>query len=208
MNLAWILLAVLLILATGFFLVRLTRAAHLYVKLLGKRVITCPETAKPAAVGVAARHVALEALVAEPHLLLSNCSRWPERQDCGQTCLSRIEAAPDDCLVSNVVKDWYRSRTCAYCGNLFGEMNWIDRRGALLSPDGKTILWDAVSPETLPGILATHWPVCWTCHIAQTFRREHPDLVVDRPWKRSGPCGEIACQPEDKSAKANPPAEA
>jgi hypothetical protein len=24
-------------------------------------------------------------------------------------------------------------------------------------------------------------PVCWNCHIAQTFRRVHPELVVVRP---------------------------
>jgi len=23
---------------------------------------------------------------------------------------------------------------------------------------------------------------CWNCHIAETFRRRFPDLVVDRPW--------------------------
>ena len=23
-------------------------------------------------------------------------------------------------------------------------------------------------------------PVCWNCHVAPTFRREHPGLVVDR----------------------------
>jgi hypothetical protein len=28
---------------------------------------------------------------------------------------------------------------------------------------------------------ATHQPVCWDCHIAQTFRREHAELVTDRP---------------------------
>jgi hypothetical protein len=30
-------------------------------------------------------------------------------------------------------------------------------------------------------VLSTHLPVCWDCHIARRFRREHPALVVDRP---------------------------
>jgi hypothetical protein len=28
--------------------------------------------------------------------------------------------------------------------------------------------------------MQTHLPVCWNCHIAQEFRREHSELVVDR----------------------------
>ncbi len=208
MGLGWVLLAVLLFLAAGSFLVRLVRAANLYLKMRGKRIITCPETAKPAAVEVAAGPVALEALVGEPHILLSDCSRWPERMDCGQSCLRQIEVEPDDCLVIRVVENWYRGRTCAFCGNLFGEIHWLEHQSALLGPDGKTVMWDEVAPEALPGILATHRPVCWSCHITQTFRRENPDLVVDRPWKRSGPCGEIACEAKDTSGKTNPPASA
>jgi hypothetical protein len=26
-------------------------------------------------------------------------------------------------------------------------------------------------------------PVCWGCYVAQSFRREHPELVVYRPWR-------------------------
>jgi hypothetical protein len=29
--------------------------------------------------------------LSQPHLRLSECSRWPERQGCGQECLSQIE---------------------------------------------------------------------------------------------------------------------
>jgi hypothetical protein len=32
-------------------------------------------------------------------------------------------------------------------------------------------------------VLETHSPVCWDCYIAQEFRRDHPDLVVLRPWQ-------------------------
>ena len=35
--------------------------------------------------------------------------------------------------------------------------------------------------EKLQEVLATHWPVCWNCHVAETFRREHPELVAHRP---------------------------
>jgi hypothetical protein len=204
MRLGVILLIIFPLLAAGLVLVRMIRAAGLYRTLLGKRIVTCPQTEKPAAVEVAAGHAAMEALVGEAHLRLSDCSRWPEREDCGQACLSQIEVAPDDCLVTRIVEDWYRSRTCAFCGKILGEMNWIDRRGALLGPDGKAVLWDEVRPEDLPGVLATHRPLCWSCYIAQTFRRDHPDLVVDRPWKRIGPCGEISGEPPKEASKPSP----
>jgi hypothetical protein len=29
--------------------------------------------------------------------------------------------------------------------------------------------------------LGRHWPVCWSCHMSETFRRAHPELVVERP---------------------------
>jgi hypothetical protein len=38
-----------------------------------------------------------------------------------------------------------------------------------------------IPAEELQEVLGTHWPVCWNCHTAQTFRRERPELVVDRP---------------------------
>jgi hypothetical protein len=36
-------------------------------------------------------------------------------------------------------------------------------------------------------VLETHLPVCWDCYIAQSFVREHPDLVVYRPWRNGIP---------------------
>ena len=146
MKLGIILLVVFPLFAAIFILVRMIRATGLYVKLLGKRVVTCPETKKPAAVDVDAGHAARGALFSEAHLRLSDCSRWPEREDCGQACLSQIEAAPEDCLVTRIIEDWYRGRSCVFCGNLFGEMNWVERRGALLDPNGKTVLWEEVRP--------------------------------------------------------------
>src|SRR6266576_3849706 len=41
--------------------------------------------------------------------------------------------------------------------------------------------WNEIPLEHLQQTLSTHWPVCWNCHIAETFRRRHPELVTDRP---------------------------
>ncbi len=156
---------------------------RVFLKFRGKRLVTCPETHKPAAVEVAAGKAAKQALVGTVDLRLSDCSRWPEREACGQECLEQIVAAPEDCLVRTIVSNWYRGQTCLYCGKPFGEINWLEHPPALVASDLKTVEWKDVPAEKLPELFSTHWPVCWNCHIAQTFRREHPDLVVDRPWK-------------------------
>jgi hypothetical protein len=168
----------------------LTDAARALFRYRGKMLFTCPETGKAACVKVAAVDAARSSLTGRPKIHLSECSRWPERQGCGQECLSQLGADPHNCLVWTKVSDWYMGRTCVYCHKPFLELHWHDHRPALLGPDHKTVQWSDVAAENLPEIFKTHLPVCWSCHIAQTFRREHPEMVIDRPGNR-GPMGEL-----------------
>jgi len=87
------------------------------------------------------------------------------------------------------VQQWFRGRSCAYCHKPIEQIHWHDHRPALLDPEGKTVQWTDIPPEKLPEVFETHSPVCWGCHIAETFRREHPDDFVDRPGNR-GAMGE------------------
>jgi hypothetical protein len=177
-GLVWIPVAI-LALAAGYLLFRVL---HSYVKLRGKRLVTCPETQKPAAVDLDAIHLAADAAFGTPHLRLSECSRWPERQGCGQECLKQIEAAPEGCLVRRIVANWYAGKTCVICGKPVDVTEqWVGHVPALLAPEKITVYWDKIAPEKLPEVFQAYSPVCWSCHIAETFRREHPDLVVDRP---------------------------
>lgn len=178
-----ILFIVLLALATAYLTYRLAGGLRLYLKLRGKRLVTCPETKKATAVKVAAGTVAVKALIGPLRLRLSECSCWPEHQNCGQECLRQIEAAPEDCLVWTIISRWYEGRQCAYCRKRFGELKWHDHRPALIGADRRTVQWDEIPTESLLDVLQTHWPVCWNCHMAQTFRREYPDLVSDQPRK-------------------------
>ena len=180
----YLLVALLALFVVVYGAFRLSRGVRAYLKFRGKRLVTCPETQRPAAVEVDSKHTALEAVVGEPHLRLSECSRWPERQDCGQQCLKQIELAPEDCLVKTIMTQWYVGKTCAYCGKVIHEVEWLGHKPGLMNPEHKTVYWDAVTAEKLPEVFSTHAPVCWDCHIAQTLRREHPDLIVDRPWRR------------------------
>jgi len=189
MSLKMYLLAVTIAFAAAL-AIWLTDAVRVYLRYRGKMLLTCPETGHAAAVKVAAGEAALTALRTRPHVCLSECSRWPERQGCGEECLSQLGADPRNCLVWTKVIDWYRARSCAYCHKALRELNWHDHRPALLDPAGKTVQWSEVAAERLPEVFETHLPVCWSCHIAETFRREHPEMIVDRPGNR-GPMGEL-----------------
>ncbi len=152
-----------------------------YRKFRGTRVVTCPETRAPVAVELDAGHAAATNLTGEADLRLKSCTRWPERQDCGQECLAQIEAAPEGCLVRTMLTDWYQGEHCVLCGREFGQILWSDRKPVLMSPQRVRMEWDEVAPETLPQVLATHDRVCWNCHMAESFRTLHPDLVLDDP---------------------------
>jgi len=169
-----------LALALGLFVFRAIPGVRAYFSYRGKRVITCPETHAAAAVDVAAGEAAVGAFLSEPTLRLKDCSRWPERQDCGQECLSQIEVDPENCLVWNIVSKWYTGKTCAFCHKPIGPLRQLDHAPALLGPDAKTIEWRGIRPEQLPQVFSTHQPVCWNCHVTENFRRLHPELVVNR----------------------------
>jgi len=174
---------VVLVLAVGLVIFRAIPGFRAYFKFRGERLVTCPETHKAAAVGVGAGEAALGAFLKEPTLRLVECSRWPERANCGQECLQQIEVDPEHCLVWNLVAQWYEGKNCVFCRKPIGALHHLDHAPALLGPDGQTAEWKQVQPEQLPEIFETHRPVCWSCHVTETFRRLHPELVTDRSYE-------------------------
>jgi hypothetical protein len=40
--------------------------------------------------------------------------------------------------------------------------------------------WSELAAENLLGTLETAQPVCFSCHLATSFAREHPELAIDR----------------------------
>ena len=149
----------------------------------GSRIVACPETKKPAIVEVDSLHASLTSTVGLPDIRLDECSRWPIREQCGQECLVDLDVAPERCLVSGVLMRWYRDKNCVYCRKPFKQLQWVDHRPALLRADGTLLGWNEVALDKLRNVLETHSPVCWDCYIARKFLRDHPDLVVIRPWQ-------------------------
>jgi ferredoxin len=151
-----------------------------YLKFRGTRIVTCPVTRDTVAVEVDAAHAALTAPI-RPDLRLTACTLWPERAHCGQTCLDQIEAAPESCLLRSILAHWYEGKVCVLCGRVFTAVRWIDHRPALLAPDGRTVEWREIDAAGVYHVLDTHRPACWNCHVAESFRRDFPDRVLDVP---------------------------
>ncbi len=163
------------------------RFSRAYFRLRGTRVVTCPTDHSHAAVDIDARKAATTAVFGSPTFALTSCSHWPERHACGRECLREIEASPVDCLVRTRLAAWYAGRSCVQCQRAFGEIDWYERRPALLSPDGLTRVWSDVDPAHLDDVLRVCKPVCFDCHVAETFRRTHPELVLDNPYSSLPP---------------------
>jgi len=180
MSVTLVIAIAVLVLAVGLFVFRAIPGVRTLFAYRGKRLVTCPETHKTEAVNIDTKEAAVGAFLSEPTLHLSQCSRWPERQDCGQECLKQIEADPENCLVWNIVSKWYEGKNCVFCHKSFGPLQHLDHAPALLGPDHKTVEWKRIRAQQLPDIFATHRPVCWNCHVTETFRRLHPELVTDR----------------------------
>jgi hypothetical protein len=169
-------------LAVGIILYLSIRGLQAYFATRGKRLVTCPENHCAAAVELDAKSAALKAFRGGSYHCLQDCSRWPEKQDCAQDCLPQVDALGQKCLVRNVVAGWYRGKVCVYCHKPVDRVDeWTGHMPALLGADAKTVSWGDVPAEKLPEIFGTYQPVCWSCHVTETFRREHPELVTDRP---------------------------
>jgi hypothetical protein len=177
MTVVYLIVAALIVAAIYFGIRYFVRASQLFA---GERVIICPETGRQAMVEIDTKHAAISSLLGQTDLRLENCARWPIKQDCGQECLLQFDVAPAECVVRSVLEKWYRDKNCAFCERPFAEISMVDHRPALLNGEGVTVEWQQIPLSAVTEAMATYLPVCWNCHVAQSFRREHPELVVDR----------------------------
>ena len=178
MAISYVIVSMLVAVAIYFAIRYFVRASK---RFGGGRIIVCPETGKQATVEIDTRRAALTSLVGRADIRLESCWRWPLNQDCGQECLLQLEVGEDDCLVRGVLNKWYRGKKCVFCERPFAEIDLTDHKPALFTPEGTTVEWADVPISAVSQAMATYQPVCWNCHIAQTFYHERPDLVIERP---------------------------
>jgi len=152
-----------------------------WFRMRGTRIVVCPETKAPAAVAVDCAHAAASAVWERSDLQLTSCSRWPEREGCNQPCVAQIEIAPHDTLATSILSRFFQGKACAICHGAIPKVHAGNPKPGLLNPISHDLYaWHDIPAQDLTAMLRTHLPVCSNCQVAETFRREHGDLVVDR----------------------------
>ena len=145
------------------------------------RLITCPETGRREVVQVDPVHRLSHAVAGHPDTRLRDCTRWPDRADCNQPCLTQIAQAPDGCRVRALLEAFYAGKLCASCGRALGPADdWAHHVPGLMRGDGRVEAWVAVPPKELEAVLASAKPICWDCTQVARVYQEHPELVTDR----------------------------
>jgi hypothetical protein len=174
--------------AVGLFvLYRVFLASRQFLRFGGKMLVTCPETKRPAAVQVDNWGAVLAPIVSPDPMRLSACSRWPERGDCGQSCLCQIQEDPEAHRVWTIAAHWYEGKNCAYCGQPI-ELHHLEHAPALMDAENNIIReWSGLAAEKLQDAFAASLPVCWNCYVTETFIQAHPERTVIRPWKHTPP---------------------
>ena len=81
-----------------------------------------------------------------------------------------------------IVEHALTGKACVFCGKAIEHVAFLGHYPGLLQADGTTIAWPDVPLDRLRESLGSQAPVCWDCHVAETFRRRYPGLVTDRPW--------------------------
>ena len=161
----------------------LGRMARVWSRLRGARIVTCTATGYPAAVWINRLHAAVGSLTSrQPSVRIADCSLWAMGGACDHGCVA--EAQAPERTVRGIVARWYETKKCVYCSKPI-DLQTFGSRAALRTPQATTREWSEVPPEHLLEAVRTDLPVCWSCHMAETFRREHPELVTDRPWPKN-----------------------
>lgn len=154
------------------------RAVMVWRRLRGERIVTCPETGRTAAVRIDMRR-AMTTLADSPSAIrLRSCSRWAERGCCDQICVT--EAQRYDSAASRIVYAWAQGKACVYCRKPVVEADSLAHHVALLGADGITHVWVDIPGNRLREDLMEARPVCWDCHVVESFRRDYAALVTDR----------------------------
>ena len=143
-----------------------------------KRLITCPENERPAAVRVDAVRAAGAARESAPVGVLALAREAglragvprPDREGTGRVPRADARRALVRGQGLHVLRQADQGRRL---GGPEARPARAGRRGILAWPD--------VPPEALPELFKTHAPVCWNCLVVQKVASEHPDDVTVRP---------------------------
>jgi len=64
--------------------------SKMFSRARGRRVVICPDNHRAANIELDARHAVAMQIVGNPVRKIQDCSRWPDRQNCGRECLAQV----------------------------------------------------------------------------------------------------------------------
>jgi hypothetical protein len=92
-----------------------------------------------------------------------------------------VRGSHHDAATTAQLRHFFEGKACAACGRSIQPMHAGDLRPGLLNPaTHEAMAWNDIPPANLSTTLASHAPICSNCLLLETFRRQHPELIVDR----------------------------
>ena len=151
-----------------------------YYRNRGRQAVKCPGNGQPADVELDSHFAFWTALRGLEHTRLQSCSRWPEKGDCGQECLSQLEPSPEN--LERLLVKWYEGKTCAICGCGLTRADWQRSRLGVLDEAQQLLELRDMDVYDLQTELEHTRPLCRNCHQAERARQpvEHRVLRGDR----------------------------
>lgn len=141
----------------------------------GRHGIICPETDQPADIELDPRYAMRTAARNYEHSRLASCSRWPEKDECGQECLAQVNPSPEN--IERLLSKWCAGKGCAICARALNAADWSFSRIGLLDERQKLIELHDVQLNRLQLELKGKRPLCWKCHQEERVRQAVPPQI-------------------------------
>ena len=140
-----------------------------YYRNRGRQSVTCPDSGQVVDIEVDRKFAFWSALRGQEHSRLESCSRWPEKEDCGQECLAQLEPSPEN--IERQLTKWYQGKTCAICARALSPGDWRRSRLAVLNERQKLFELRDMHLDELQTALQGMRPLCWNCHQEERARQ-------------------------------------
>jgi hypothetical protein len=153
-----------------------------YFRNRGRRTVICPETHEPVTVELDTEYAFKTALDGQEHERLKSCSRWPDKEDCGQECLAQVDPTPEN--LERLLTKWYEGKSCVICERRLSQADWQRGRLALLNEKQKLFELRHMHLEDMPSLLDRMAPLCWNCHQEERARQAEPPRLLKGDRRR------------------------
>jgi len=150
-------------------------------RLRGRRVVTCPETGRPAGVSVDLGHAVASAVRERTDIRIAACTCWPEREGCDQVCAPQIEMAGNTTRARAIAARFFEDRFCVMCLRRIEPLAHGPHQPGFMNPvTRETVPWDEVPAEELPDAIAHRRALCRDCTFAESSHLRQP-VVAGKP---------------------------